>query len=58
MSAEQLAELSDYFVVAAVLLYIVAMVGFAMELAFGKASLTRSTLAVASTMDTRTADWR
>ncbi|MGP4099084.1 cytochrome c biogenesis protein CcsA [Nonomuraea sp. KM90] len=36
MSAEQLAELSDLFVVAAVLLYVVAMVGFAIELAFGR----------------------
>ncbi|WP_336209728.1 c-type cytochrome biogenesis protein CcsB [Nonomuraea sp. LPB2021202275-12-8] len=37
MSAEQLAELSDLFVVAAVLLYLFAMVGFALELAFGRA---------------------
>ncbi|MFI7132890.1 c-type cytochrome biogenesis protein CcsB [Nonomuraea sp. NPDC050153] len=37
MSAEQLAELSDLFVVAAVLLYFFAMVGFAIELAFGRA---------------------
>ncbi|NBE91652.1 c-type cytochrome biogenesis protein CcsB [Nonomuraea sp. KC401] len=37
MSAEQLAELSDLFVVAAVLLYLVAMIGFAIELAFGRA---------------------
>ncbi|UBU13885.1 c-type cytochrome biogenesis protein CcsB [Nonomuraea gerenzanensis] len=37
MSAEQLAELSDLLVVAAVLLYVVAMVGFAIELAFGRA---------------------
>ncbi|MFC4112743.1 cytochrome c biogenesis protein CcsA [Nonomuraea zeae] len=36
MSAEQLAELSDLFVVAAVLLYVFAMVGFAVELAFGR----------------------
>jgi cytochrome c-type biogenesis protein CcsB len=36
MSAEQLAGLSDLFVVAAVLLYVFAMVGFAMELAFGR----------------------
>ncbi|MEV1175220.1 c-type cytochrome biogenesis protein CcsB [Nonomuraea sp. NPDC049784] len=36
MSAEQLAELSDLFVVAAVLLYVFAMVAFAIELAFGK----------------------
>ncbi|WP_188188593.1 c-type cytochrome biogenesis protein CcsB [Nonomuraea sp. SYSU D8015] len=36
MSAEQLAGLSDLFVVAAVLLYVVSMVGFAMELAFGR----------------------
>jgi cytochrome c-type biogenesis protein CcsB len=36
MSAEQLAELSDLFVVAAVLLYVLAMVAFAMELAFGR----------------------
>ncbi|TMR97347.1 cytochrome c biogenesis protein CcsA [Nonomuraea basaltis] len=36
MPAEQLAELSDLFVVAAVLLYVFAMVGFAMELAFGR----------------------
>ncbi|MGW0486419.1 cytochrome c biogenesis protein CcsA [Nonomuraea sp. NPDC003214] len=37
MSAEPLAELSDLFVVAAVLLYLFAMVGFALELAFGRA---------------------
>ncbi|GAA3662521.1 hypothetical protein GCM10022224_028020 [Nonomuraea antimicrobica] len=37
MNAEQLAELSDLFVVAAVLLYVVAMVGFAIELAFDRA---------------------
>ncbi|TDD21061.1 cytochrome c biogenesis protein CcsA [Nonomuraea diastatica] len=37
MSAEQLAELSDLSVVAAVLLYVVAMIGFAIELAFGRA---------------------
>ncbi|SDL58008.1 c-type cytochrome biogenesis protein CcsB [Nonomuraea jiangxiensis] len=37
MSAEQLAGLSDLFVVAAVLLYVFAMVGFAIELAFGRA---------------------
>jgi ABC-type transport system involved in cytochrome c biogenesis permease subunit len=37
MSAEQLAELSDLFVVAAVLLYVFAMVAFAFELAFGRA---------------------
>ncbi|MEV4579393.1 c-type cytochrome biogenesis protein CcsB [Nonomuraea jabiensis] len=36
MSAEQLAELSDLFVVAAVLLYFFAMLGFAIELAFGR----------------------
>ncbi|WP_327586312.1 c-type cytochrome biogenesis protein CcsB [Nonomuraea sp. NBC_00507] len=36
MSAEQLAEASDYFVVAAVLLYVFAMVAFATELAFGR----------------------
>lgn len=37
MSAEQLAGLSDNLVLATVLLYLVAMIGFAMELAFGKA---------------------
>ncbi|GAB2939234.1 c-type cytochrome biogenesis protein CcsB [Nonomuraea fastidiosa] len=42
MSAEQLAELSDLFVVAAVLLYVVAMLGFAMELAFGRARAGRA----------------
>ncbi len=36
MTAEGLAELSDLFVVAAVLLYLFSMVGFAMELAFGR----------------------
>ncbi|KAB8190500.1 c-type cytochrome biogenesis protein CcsB [Nonomuraea phyllanthi] len=36
MSAEQLAQLSDLLVVAAVLLYVFAMVAFAIELAFGK----------------------
>src|SRR5688500_4299914 len=38
MTAEGLAELSDLFVVAAVLLYLFAMVGFAVELAFGRTS--------------------
>ncbi|MCF6471013.1 c-type cytochrome biogenesis protein CcsB [Nonomuraea sp. MG754425] len=42
MSAEQLAELSDLFVVAAVLLYVVAMVFFAVELAFGRARQGRA----------------
>ncbi|NRQ31438.1 cytochrome c biogenesis protein CcsA [Nonomuraea sp. NN258] len=37
MPAEQLAELSDLFVVAAVLLYVFAMLAFALELAFGRA---------------------
>ncbi|MCK2214654.1 c-type cytochrome biogenesis protein CcsB [Actinomadura sp. ATCC 31491] len=36
MSAEQLAELSDLTVVAAVLLYVLGMVAFATELAFGR----------------------
>ncbi|WP_049559421.1 cytochrome c biogenesis protein CcsA [Nonomuraea sp. SBT364] len=42
MSAEPLAELSDLFVVAAVLLYLFAMVGFALELAFGRARVDAS----------------
>ncbi|GAA1609776.1 c-type cytochrome biogenesis protein CcsB [Nonomuraea maheshkhaliensis] len=42
MSAEQLAELSDLFVVAAVLLYVFAMVGFAVDLAFGRARSDRA----------------
>ncbi|MEV0381895.1 cytochrome c biogenesis protein CcsA [Nonomuraea sp. NPDC050643] len=46
MSAEQLAELSDLFVVAAVLLYVVAMVGFAIELAFGRARSDKAAAAV------------
>ncbi|MGW0808454.1 c-type cytochrome biogenesis protein CcsB [Nonomuraea sp. NPDC002799] len=37
MSANELAELSDQFVLAAVLLYVFAMVGFALDLAFGRA---------------------
>ncbi|MDR8407558.1 cytochrome c biogenesis protein CcsA [Nonomuraea sp. 3-1Str] len=37
MSADRLAEVSDLFVVAAVLLYLFSMVGFALELAFGRA---------------------
>ncbi|MDA0633166.1 c-type cytochrome biogenesis protein CcsB [Nonomuraea sp. MCN248] len=37
MSAETLAELSDLLVLSAVLLYLGAMIGFAVELAFGKA---------------------
>ncbi|WP_043629685.1 cytochrome c biogenesis protein CcsA [Nonomuraea candida] len=45
MSAEQLAELSDLFVVAAVLLYVVAMVGFAIELAFGRSRPGRAATA-------------
>ncbi|MEU6793882.1 c-type cytochrome biogenesis protein CcsB [Nonomuraea wenchangensis] len=36
MSAEQLAELSDLTVLAAVLLYVLAMIAFATELAFGR----------------------
>ncbi|MFG3438058.1 c-type cytochrome biogenesis protein CcsB [Nonomuraea sp. NPDC047897] len=36
MSAEQLAEVSDLFVLAAVLLYLLAMIGFALDLAFGQ----------------------
>ncbi len=36
MTTEELAELSDLFVVAAVLLYLFSMVGFAAELAFGR----------------------
>ncbi|QYC38046.1 Cytochrome c biogenesis protein CcsA [Nonomuraea coxensis DSM 45129] len=36
MSAEQLAELSDLAVLAAVLLYVLAMIAFATELAFGR----------------------
>ncbi|MEV0613943.1 c-type cytochrome biogenesis protein CcsB [Nonomuraea sp. NPDC050404] len=47
MSAEQLAELSDLFVVAAVLLYVVAMVGFAMELAFGRLRSGKAEVAAA-----------
>ncbi|MFI6535451.1 cytochrome c biogenesis protein CcsA [Nonomuraea sp. NPDC050547] len=37
MSAEVLAEASDQLVVGAVLLYLAAMIGFALELAYGKA---------------------
>ncbi|MBN6055792.1 cytochrome c biogenesis protein CcsA [Nonomuraea sp. RK-328] len=37
MSADRLAEVSDLFVLAAVLLYLFSMVGFALELAFGRA---------------------
>jgi cytochrome c-type biogenesis protein CcsB len=37
MNAEQLAELSDQLVLGAVLLYLAAMIGFALELAYGKA---------------------
>ncbi|GAA2290854.1 hypothetical protein GCM10010149_42520 [Nonomuraea roseoviolacea subsp. roseoviolacea] len=37
MPADRLAEVSDLFVVAAVLLYLFSMVGFALELAFGRA---------------------
>ncbi|MFI6601872.1 c-type cytochrome biogenesis protein CcsB [Nonomuraea sp. NPDC050536] len=36
MPAEQLAQFSDLLVVAAVLLYLFAMIGFALELAFGR----------------------
>ncbi|MEV0594304.1 cytochrome c biogenesis protein CcsA [Nonomuraea cavernae] len=36
MSAEQLAEVSDLFVVAAILLYLFSMIAFAAELAFGR----------------------
>ncbi|MEV0228433.1 c-type cytochrome biogenesis protein CcsB [Nonomuraea sp. NPDC050786] len=45
MSAEQLAGLSDLFVVAAVLLYVFAMVAFAIELAFGKGVADKSAAA-------------
>ncbi|WP_327088111.1 c-type cytochrome biogenesis protein CcsB [Nonomuraea sp. NBC_01738] len=37
MSAELLAEVSDQLVLASVLLYLAAMIGFALELAYGKA---------------------
>ncbi|MDF2706496.1 c-type cytochrome biogenesis protein CcsB [Nonomuraea muscovyensis] len=37
MPAEQLAEVSDLFILAAVLLYLLAMIGFALDLAFGRA---------------------
>lgn len=48
MPAEQLAEVSDLFIVAAVLLYLFSMIGFALELAFGRArSATRAESAVA-----------
>lgn len=36
MPAEQLAEVSDLFILAAVLLYLLAMIGFALDLAFGQ----------------------
>ncbi|MBF8187095.1 c-type cytochrome biogenesis protein CcsB [Nonomuraea sp. K274] len=45
MSAEQLAGLSDLFVVAAVLLYIFGMIGFAIELAFGRARADKAAVA-------------
>ncbi|GGP12485.1 cytochrome c biogenesis protein CcsA [Nonomuraea glycinis] len=45
MNAEGLAELSDLFVVAAVLLYLFSMVGFAMELAFGRTRLDQESAA-------------
>ncbi|MET8000690.1 c-type cytochrome biogenesis protein CcsB [Nonomuraea glycinis] len=45
MTAEGLAELSDLFVVAAVLLYLFSMVGFAMELAFGRTRLDQESAA-------------
>ncbi|MFI6502237.1 cytochrome c biogenesis protein CcsA [Nonomuraea typhae] len=38
MSAETLAELSDQLVLGSVLLYLAAMIGFALELAYGRAS--------------------
>lgn len=44
MNAEGLAELSDLFVVAAVLLYLFSMVGFAVELAFGRARLDQASV--------------
>ncbi|MFI7449388.1 c-type cytochrome biogenesis protein CcsB [Nonomuraea sp. NPDC049714] len=44
MTAEGLAELSDLFVVAAVLLYLFSMVGFAVELAFGRARPDRASV--------------
>ncbi|WP_433436757.1 c-type cytochrome biogenesis protein CcsB [Nonomuraea sp. CA-141351] len=45
MSAEQLAGLSDLFVVAAVLLYVFAMVAFAIELALGKGQPDKAAVA-------------
>ncbi|MEZ7129453.1 c-type cytochrome biogenesis protein CcsB [Nonomuraea sp. AD125B] len=48
MSAEQLAELSDLTVVAAVLLYVLAMIAFATELAFGRYVAGKKTAARAA----------
>ncbi|MFC5834337.1 cytochrome c biogenesis protein CcsA [Nonomuraea insulae] len=53
MSAEQLAELSDFFVVAAVLLYVFAMVGFAIELAFGRSRPNKAEAAVETPVEVK-----
>ncbi|MER6944013.1 c-type cytochrome biogenesis protein CcsB [Nonomuraea sp. NPDC000554] len=58
MSAEQLAGLSDLFVVAAVLLYLFSMIAFAAELAFGRARTNTAAGAAvpASTSDAAVSD--
>jgi ABC-type transport system involved in cytochrome c biogenesis permease subunit len=42
MSAETLAELSDQLVLGSVLLYVASMLGFALELAYGRAAVSQS----------------
>ncbi|MEV2269106.1 c-type cytochrome biogenesis protein CcsB [Nonomuraea africana] len=49
MSAEQLAGLSDDLVLGTVLLYLAAMVGFALELAFGRARTNTGATAITVT---------
>lgn len=55
MSAEQLAQLSDQLVLGSVLLYLAAMIGFALDLAYGKATVDASQAASESGGTTMTA---
>ncbi|MFE3451398.1 cytochrome c biogenesis protein CcsA [Nonomuraea sp. NPDC059194] len=51
MSADQLAGLSDDLVLATVLLYLASMIGFALELAFGRARTNSGATAITVTED-------
>ncbi|MGV9302243.1 MULTISPECIES: cytochrome c biogenesis protein CcsA [unclassified Nonomuraea] len=56
MSADQLAGLSDDLVLATVLLYLASMIGFALELAFGRARTNTGATSITLTEDGVTED--